>query len=901
LTIFHAGQLHSAQLYNRPLLNETYVADNAESKRTAPILSVVIGDGHIYRQPLDLKQGKGRDSCKIGIGQYSNESFIIIDSFYEITGCKLAYIRANENELDKYVKSKMIKEKKIFNVVTLDKEQNILSCEINGVLYRYAPDINKSLALLDRFPADKRIEYHGQSYHSILQAYGRVNHDIYPHSLSVDTYDIFKRLITYPQVGLLKPGRKLSEPGLVCVDVRNCYKSQAIVYDRPNITLNDEYIDFTPDMEIKPHYGYIVDAPQYASNFLLSGYGNYNGQVVEYALEKGIITKSDIIRVIEPAKSKASYKCLIDDVPECENIDWNKMIGNMVCGSTYSNHSIIYSTSLEYIMSYQQTIYNDTRDKVNFAIGKLDIGVPLYTFYGCLKTPNNANYIPDHVFIIQLTFLNIYKHLEKIAEYNNTTIAEILVAINVDCLVLEPWVKLPLDHVKPNKSVAIPGDIVVCEKPKRVITAPTRERYAIDPYYPAPSFEERKRNIHINYIDLPKGVTEPLHKFALQPLLIDGSGNIPENTPLEELCTSSFALIADGGFGKSHKLGQIDEFLTKKGVKYVVIAPTHTAVDVVNSYFAVDKAMTISSFLGLHCNDEKTRECSDRKQVCKWDKSIECVIIDEISLITDIQWLAILKNYRKNYLCKIILSGDMLQIPGIKMLSPLNPYRSLIKYLCKGRYLTMTTNYRLKKILDAPFDEQDPLKAERFLKFTEETKNVRRGAKLNTSLYAIDSNFSCEINIAPTNELVDIINTIQAAKRSPNPDYKHPIVKFHIFVGMPLIAIETNDNYKNGQRFIVKNITDSTITVSRIVRGAEQIVEVPAKLINTQWKQNYACTADKSQGLTIEQPYAIWAIDHFLNKRWGVLYTLISRTRDPKYIMIGDVNKLNDFQLKIKK
>lgn len=889
--VWHGAQLSRSQSFNTPLVDETIISDNSESKKTIPLLSFCVVDGHVYKKELALKQGVDRNSNKVGIADViSSDSFVIVDSMADVvTGnYQTVYIRSPTNELNTVIRQLMVDLKKTFNIITLDGANEITCAMIDNRIYKWTPDIDRTLKLLAHMKEKNpnlNIAFEGASYQSVILKYGQTFHKLYASIMSWDTWRVFTSFYgrSYPQIGLVKKGYDLKD--CVNIDKRKCYQSTGNNTIIPIVTANMEFENWNGEKIIDYHW-YYVEAPQYVDSFLFSGPGVYPGSMVAIGLADSLICKSNIIKVLKCKSSGQTFKPLFDDINTIDdnaNLPINMFIGTLNKASSVSSISQLYSTDLNYIVSYYNGLIeglDDTdADRVHYTIDTLDLGdkLTLYSFRSSLQLPNLENYLIHHSLIVTSSQLEMYIKLKEIAEYNNTTPKDIMVAVYVDTLCLRPGTILS-PSVKDTKELAQPGDMVKCGPPKKNLTTNCRERLVRDPYYPDPDYTWRRENSHVFIADLPA----PLEFDYSLPIT-----KLPENTPISELCNGkSLGICCKGGRGKSWIISKILEFLTAANINTVVLAPTHSAVDNINGFIGSDVAKTVCSFLGI--NESKTET---KGLVCRWTKAVKVIIIDECFLLCDKFWAIILK-YRIKYNTVLILSGDDGQILPIKSLDGrcLNPYGSLFHKLAgNGRMLDLKTNWRLMKSLnDKTLTDEEK---EEIRIFEAELDKTHAGGELDLSLFKYDLKLENKLSICATNGLMDRINYIQAYKNSTNRDYNHPLVDYHIYVGMPLIACETIDEtIKNGQKFTIVSFTADKITLER--KGVQLIIDI--KLLNKNFKQFFAITADRAQCSTYDFDFTVFQLDkpHFLMERHGVVYTIISRATKLSHIYLGDADKV---------
>ena len=135
--------------------------------------------------------------------------------------------------------------------------------------------------------------------------------------------------------------------------------------------------------------------------------------------------------------------------------------------------------------------------------------------------------------------------------------------------------------------------------------------------------------------------------------------------------TNVFQLTGGAGTGKTYCLSY---FLEKHKYDYNIIttAPTHKAVQILKNNFKDNKmkTCTIHKLLGYRMVYDKNGENSSEYDFSKFGTYINSekktiLVIDEISMIGDVL-LNSIKILQKQYVCKLILTGDDCQLPAME-------------------------------------------------------------------------------------------------------------------------------------------------------------------------------------------------------------------------------------------
>ena len=913
LMIYEGDQLSKQYNYNQPLLDNSYAAPTTT---TCPgILAIVLVDNHPYKFELKLARGIDRKNQRPGVKEYNHKNFKIVNTLELVKDeFEVVYIRTEQNILHEYF-LKQLQENRIITVRRLnDKDMTVVEAIIDDKLYIHTPDIDDALKLVQIYNIDskrKPITYEGQSLPSLLMQYGKSRLNIQPHRLSPDVHKSFQSLFAknYGWMGWMSEEARDAADEHEYVDMRQAYQSCLNDYQHMGITPNDEWLPFSGT--VLPYGIYFIYAPQIVECLLFNGPGYYYGTVVLRGLIDGIITTDSITHELVGKKpGKSSFAQLTNFINEqfpdsSPNLIINKMIGVMQNSASSSNHSILYTTSWEGINAailksqlsnheYKLGIHllgvekeNDVRDIRKREIFEpttntqtlVDFHKALYVFQGSKTIARLENYLIPHYMTSNIIHLKIYDHIQKIAELNKCHWRDITMGFNVDSIAFRKGTILePL--VKASKKEAVMGDLVKCNKFQKNLRQllPTRQvLHAEEDAYMVNQANQTTKYVLAEY--LPKALEDKpdnyFTKIFKDVKYLDGTGTIIEETPAAELIKHSVALIAMGGYGKTYTLAKCINEAINQNIPIAVIAYTHTARENIDEACRIEGlGQTASSFLGYTIGEEEKDIMS-----CKWTRHLRILFIDEFSLIPSYMWIKIYK-FAKLYNTTIIIGGDPGQLPPIGEDLALNPYRSLIKALSDNNYLTMKTNWIIKN---------DPGAAT----FHEQLLRAYRGDLVDFELFG--KKHSSTLSIVATNELRQKINAIRSYEQTPDKSYKHPIIKFRIFVGMPIICFEQipKTNINNGCKYIIQSITDETITITR-KKWNDTIdeQEVAAHLFNNHFEQFYSITCDKAMGQTFRYEYTIYEKDHFLASRPGWLYTAMGRASQMDYLNFGEKSEM---------
>jgi hypothetical protein len=310
-------------------------------------------------------------------------------------------------------------------------------------------------------------------------------------------------------------------------------------------------------------------------------------------------------------------------------------------------------------------------------------------------------------------------------------------------------------------------------------------------------------------------------------------------------------LQADAGKGKTYVAKKIASCLDK--VKK--IAPTNKAS--LNL-----KGSTIHKFLNLDIDGNMST-----KKLNTIKKTIDYIIIDEISMITKDLWdkLVFVKQATG---VKFLLLGDDKQLPPVECENIKDYFNHpAVKYLCNYNRNILKVVKRYNIELKKQLDDID---------------------NIDINIFKFNDN---KINIAYTNKTRKMINKRWNEKLKTNDslfikcdeddDMSQDI---WIYKGLPIIS-KKNDNkggeYLNNETFIIDDYDDKNIYISNErVNDDDEIYnhKMIVKIDNfiKLFYLNYCTTIHKVQGTTIKEKFTIWDWNH---KRMSkkAKYTALSR------------------------
>lgn len=317
-------------------------------------------------------------------------------------------------------------------------------------------------------------------------------------------------------------------------------------------------------------------------------------------------------------------------------------------------------------------------------------------------------------------------------------------------------------------------------------------------------------------------------------------------------------ILGPAGTGKTFLINEIKKHLEAKDLKYKCLAPTNKATLLMNGE-------TLHKFSYALLNS--------KKQLKKY-KNIDCIMVDEISMVQEIfyQVLMILKNYNPNL--KLFIVGDFGQLPPVndKVNKNYEMSRALFE-LVDGNKLELT---QCKRSDDSHFNT---------------CMKVRKGIPIDFKPF--QQKEKTYLNVCFTNELRKKINSECAERfleeQKPNKIVKYEALKHDknsqdmtICKGMPIIARINNKSFDviNNEVFTVDKIDDEFITISNELKDSKQI---PSNQFNKMFYLAFCITIHKSQGTTFDKKYTIY---EWSKQNRKLKYVALSRATDAKNIQI---------------
>lgn len=351
--------------------------------------------------------------------------------------------------------------------------------------------------------------------------------------------------------------------------------------------------------------------------------------------------------------------------------------------------------------------------------------------------------------------------------------------------------------------------------------------------------------------------------------------------------SNNFLLLGEAGTGKSTLINT----LVAKSNKRIAIC-SYTGIATIH----FRTARTIHSLFKLPIKDIYT---DDDICVCKALRSIDTLIIDEISMVRIDLFEVIIKSIRATEIeyghkIQLILSGDLSQLSPF-ITAEIKPAFRLFygnnKYFFKS---PLFTDLSFEKILlTSVYRQQDPIFVDvlRRIRFCETTVlDVLQTSFDHTEYY--DGTYLCQ-HIDQVND----INLTHATKHLSTSKKKASFITTHgnitLAPGMPIITTRNHYKYKNGSLGTIVAIkADKYIDV--MLQNNKRVRITYVKSANNPdvfilpVTLAYAITIHKCQGLTLTGHINILCDDDFFAP--AMLYVALSRATDMSHVHLLNYN-----------
>lgn len=583
----------------------------------------------------------------------------------------------------------------------------------------------------------------------------------------------------------------------------------------------------------------------------LRGSDWYPLNIVEYCLEQNIITEDDIKFVILSDKNLNLpcdyYNKWIDYIKQ--TLDTSKLCINSMVGMFAYNADKRENWSSKCITRDSYEAMNAFIENDSHFIDVMTINDQKYyhvfKMYESIQIETKKN-IYNHV--IHQQNINLHK-LAKLIESKGGQIVD-LISDAITCTF--PNDELPFELE--NDGLNIKGYYYSDKTNKYKIESPHRLK--------CEAMRQYKTDAEEPIIQKPKyTIFKDVSDNNFQPLV---------NQMID--LNQSFLVTGSAGVGKSHFTRMIQDELTKRDLKFISLAPTNLAANIING-------ITLNRF---RIKVKTTKKIDSLR--------LDYIIVDEVSMMKSefYTFIKMIKAYKKDI--KIVFIGDYNQLDPVNDRITCDYGNSLILHeLVDRNKLTLTTCRRSDNTLFNMLQYENIMELKR--------SDFSRGESDKNISYT--NNKRMEIN-AKYMDKYKTKDSIKLNKITHDPNSQD----VYIYKNLPIMSTKTNEKMnliKNKQYQIIEIDNEIIIIgdkecIRKYDEAKQQATKSHKKFIISDeciiikindfqkfFYPSYCITCHKSQGQTIDESYTI----HEFNKMNHKLrYVALSRATKLEYINI---------------
>lgn len=337
------------------------------------------------------------------------------------------------------------------------------------------------------------------------------------------------------------------------------------------------------------------------------------------------------------------------------------------------------------------------------------------------------------------------------------------------------------------------------------------------------------------------------------------------------------AAALPGGYGKTYTATRIYKMVAEAGGRCLIVCPTGTAMDVILDEAPEINEEDVMTTHHLFGRDAANR-CVGRQH---WTASISCIIFDEVFFNKSFFFTDIYKAATRFPDCKVFMFGDHKQLDPVDGSGAVVPENDVVFEIVRGNYVKAVINFRLQS--DDPEVRQlaDIVENLRDGKLPDFSKLARPADPSDPASYGI-----C---IAPRRDMVAKINSIFARKFSEGkPKRYYGGAPWAVFVGLRLMAMNNQINYRNGQRYVVCLLKEASFIIIRGTGDRKKTLEITGDVLARDFSRAYAITGHKVQGSTLREKYTIFDVSSAIGL-FGTCWAYVALSRSTKLsdIQIG--------------
>jgi len=568
------------------------------------------------------------------------------------------------------------------------------------------------------------------------------------------------------------------------------------------------------------------------------GNGWYSFPLVQFALQKSIITNSNIKYVLRPSSVlkynhfNKFFDFVLSTLQPHQNDQkmaiitkraFNCFIGAL--GSKVSKSgTITFTTDIEEA-SYNAIKYNDMVYKIDEKDGK-----EYYEIKNYMKEYKNDNSVPIFNQILDLEAIELYKACEVVQSVN---VCELLY-LNTDQVVvlfkdkkdIQKVKDLCNDHFWDTDMPKYKFENKIKHK-NEILPVISDEVYQLD----ESSWKEHADSGSNDFVSLAK-------------YLIDNVG--------------SFNLDGRAGCGKSTLIKAIIKVLEERKINYQGLAPTNKACNIING-------------ITLHKFFTKLKNNPNKATIKSIIGSLKYIIIDEISMVKEIFYRFFYFIHSNHPEVKWIIAGDFKQLPPVCDIAHFD-YRnsSILKEICGYNRVNLTKCRRAD---------------------TEFFKECMDPNQIDLTTYSKKQTY---LNICYHNSLRKKINELCMQRWMKQYKItKCVLVKkcekaeqsqdTYVYKNLPLIGSIGCAKYGivNCESYFVKEFGEDESIIKET--DGDNEFSIPNEEITKYFNPRYCISFHKAQGATFNDPYTIHEWDT-LNET--LKYVALSRATAKKFVNI---------------
>ena len=541
----------------------------------------------------------------------------------------------------------------------------------------------------------------------------------------------------------------------------------------------------------------------------LRGNGWYSLPMVDYCLDRGIITENNIKFAVYAQLTiphnyyNAFIDFLYNNLGEHAKLSVNGMIGSFKLKERENWTSLL-------ITQNANEAFNHYIHKNGCFIDHRQINDKnYYQVYNKYKTEKEDTEAPIYNQVLDLEAIELHR-LKTIIEENNGLVLD----VSTDCAIC---------IFKDNK---LPFETTTCDK--KYIKGYYHDDAKLEPRYRVEDSEER-----LKIETLSKYSRTDRYDYKEQHFNVSSDVDDNDFKPLvDNILTSqkSWHLDGRGGTGKTNLIKMLQTELKLRGIKYSSVAPTNKACRLIDG-------KTIHMFVAS--NNGKTIR----------DMDIKYLFIDEVSMMSEqfYKYFIVLKRMRPDI--KFILSGDFDQLQPVKERLENPDYKDTLALfeICDGQRLQLSKCRRSDATLFnmlLPHNINKLTRADFGNKFTKHHISFTNATRI-------------KVNKMMMGQAIKDNKNRKTPLTFKKLDYDPNSQDVELLSGTPIIARKNSKelNIANNETFTIKEIRHSKQIL--LIEEDGRTMEIKFSDFQRMFYVAYCITVYKSQGCTFDHPYTI--------------------------------------------